>query len=127
MPCPPPMHMVMSAYLPPVRRSSYSALTARMVPVAAIGCPRETPLPFGLVRSGGSPSSADDRKCLRGESLVHLEQVDVIDLEVRAVEHLPHRGHRAHAHDPRLHPGVAVGDEPPKGGLPVVLGELPVS
>lgn len=29
----------------------------RIVPVAPIGWPIETPLPFGFVRSGGSPSS----------------------------------------------------------------------
>ena len=57
MPCPPPMHIVTSACLPPVRRSSYRALTARMAPVAPIGCPSEMPLPFGLVRSPGRPSS----------------------------------------------------------------------
>src|SRR5215471_12471367 len=57
MPCPPPMHIVTSAYRPPVRRSSYRALTVRMAPVAPIGWPREMPLPFGLVCSGGSPSS----------------------------------------------------------------------
>ena len=124
MPCPPPMHMVISAYLPPVRRSSYSALTARMVPVAAIGCPRETPLPFGLVRSGGRPSSRMTASACAAKASFTFEQVDVIDLEARAVEHLPHRGHRAHAHDPWLDPGVAVGDEPPERALPVVLGEL---
>ena len=32
MPCPPPMHIVLSAYLPPVRLSSYSDLTTRMAP-----------------------------------------------------------------------------------------------
>jgi len=50
MPWPPPMHIVTSAYLPPVRLSSYSALTVRIAPVAAMGCPSEMPLPFGLVR-----------------------------------------------------------------------------
>src|ERR1700722_6191275 len=57
MPCPPPMHMVTSAYLPPVRRSSYSALTVRMAPVAPIGWPSAMPLPFGLTRSAGGPRS----------------------------------------------------------------------
>src|SRR5439155_26403913 len=37
MPCPPPMHSVTSAYLPPIRRSSYSAFTTRMQPVAPTG------------------------------------------------------------------------------------------
>src|SRR3984957_1057406 len=57
MPWPPPMHIVTSAYRPPVRRSSYSALTVRIAPVAPIGCPSETPLPFGLVRSGGQAAA----------------------------------------------------------------------
>jgi len=36
MPCAPPMHIVTSAYLRPVPRKSYRALTTRMAPV---GCP----------------------------------------------------------------------------------------
>ena len=40
-----------------MRFSSYSALTVRMAPVAATGCPSEMPLPLGLVRSSGRPSS----------------------------------------------------------------------
>src|SRR5437868_2841298 len=57
MPCPPPMHMVARAYRPSVRLSLYRDLTARMAPVAPMGWPREIPLPFGLVRSGGRSSS----------------------------------------------------------------------
>ena len=82
------MHIVTSAYRPPVRRSSYSALTTRMAPVAPIGCPSEMPLPFGLVRSGGQAELADHGQRLRGERLVHLEHVDVVDLQPRAVEYL---------------------------------------
>ena len=51
------MHIVFSAYLPPVRLSSYSDLTTRMAPEAPTGWPREIPLPFGLVRSDGRSSS----------------------------------------------------------------------
>src|SRR5690348_15623619 len=40
MPWPPPMHMVTKPYRPPVRRSSYSAFTTRIAPVAPIGCPK---------------------------------------------------------------------------------------
>jgi hypothetical protein len=36
-PCPPPMHMVTSANLPPMRSSSYSALIVKMAPVAPTG------------------------------------------------------------------------------------------
>src|SRR6185437_4726951 len=56
-PCPPPMHMVTSAYFPPILRSSCKALTVTMAPVAPRGCPREIPLPFGFVFSGGNSSS----------------------------------------------------------------------
>src|SRR4029078_10099620 len=41
-PWPPPMHIVTTAYLPPVRCSSESALTVSRAPAAAIGGPRHT-------------------------------------------------------------------------------------
>ena len=119
MPCPPPIHIVTSAYRPPVRCSSYSALTVRMEPVAPIGWPSEMPLPFGLVRSAGQAQLAHDRECLRSERLVDLEHVDVLDLEAGPLQHRTHRRHRADAHDPRLHAGVAVGHQPAHG-LPAV-------
>src|SRR5918993_3635860 len=53
MPWPPPMHMVTRARRPPVRLSSYRALTVRMQPVAPMGWPSDTPEPLGLVRSSG--------------------------------------------------------------------------
>ena len=37
MPCPPPMHMVIKAFDPPMRSSSYSALTVIIQPVAPTG------------------------------------------------------------------------------------------
>jgi len=39
-PCPPPMHIVRSEYLPPVLRSSYRALTVRMASMMRSPSPR---------------------------------------------------------------------------------------
>src|SRR6266487_4424224 len=57
MPWPPPIHILTRAYLPPMRLSSYRALTTNIQPVAPIGWPREMPLPFGFVRSNGKSRS----------------------------------------------------------------------
>src|SRR5258708_14227851 len=54
---------------------------------------------------------ADDRQGLRRKRLVHLEHVDLVDLQSGPVKHLPDRRYRADPHDPRLDAGVAVGDE----------------
>ncbi len=56
MPWPPPMHMVQSARLPPVRSSSYSALTIRIAPVAPTGWPSAMAPPFGFTLAGSRPS-----------------------------------------------------------------------
>jgi len=53
MPCPPPMHTVTSARLPPVRSSSYRAFTVRMHPVTPIGS-SDTP----TSRSPAMPASS---------------------------------------------------------------------
>src|SRR2546423_368160 len=44
---------------------------------------------------------------LGGEGLVHLEDVDLVQLEAGPVEDVAGGRNRAHAHDPRLHAGVA--------------------
>ena len=51
-----------------------------------------------------------DGERLGGERLVHLEQVDVIQLEVGPLQELTHRGYRPDAHHPRLDTGVSVGE-----------------
>ena len=57
MPCPPPTHMVTSAKRPPVRCSSWIALTASTAPEAPIGWPSAIAPPFGLTffMSSSSP------------------------------------------------------------------------
>src|SRR5580692_5411540 len=65
---------------------------------------------------------AGDGERLRGERLVHLEHVDVVDLEVGPLEDLAHRGYRSDAHDAWLHAGVAVGHEPADGLAGVPFG-----
>ena len=48
-PWPPPTHIVRSAAPPPIRRSSWRALTARIPPVAPMGWPSEIPEPLMLM------------------------------------------------------------------------------
>lgn len=48
-PCPPPIHIVINPYCPPIRCNSYIVLITRMVPVAPIGWPKLIPEPFTLV------------------------------------------------------------------------------
>ena len=45
---------------------------------------------------------------LRGERLVHLEHVDLVQLQAGLLQHLPDGRHRADAHDPGLDARVAV-------------------
>src|SRR5262245_18306239 len=45
---------------------------------------------------------ADDDEALRRESFVELDEVDVGDLDTRALEQLAHRGHRADPHHARV-------------------------
>ena len=85
--------------------------------MAPIGWPREIPLPFGLVVRVQA-QLAGDGDGLGGEGLVDLDQVDVVELHVGPVEHLAHRRDRAHAHDPRVHAGVAYATSRPSGSSP---------
>ncbi len=79
--------------------SSYSALTARMAPVAPIGWPSPiaTAVRIGPLR--GRSKFPHDGQRLRGERLVHLDHIQIIHAHARAVQHRAHRRHRAHAHD----------------------------
>src|SRR5712691_9899338 len=54
---------------------------------------------------------ADDRQCLRGERLVDLEQVDILQLQACTFEDLAHGWHRTNAHIARLHASVRVGHQ----------------
>ena len=56
-------------------------------PVAPIGWPSEMPEPFGLTRSGEAELRGP-RPRLRGKCLVHLEHIDVVDLQAGALQHL---------------------------------------
>ena len=59
MPWPTPMHIVQSAYLPPVRSNWYIAVVIRRAPLAPRGCPRAIapPLGFTWLASSATPSS----------------------------------------------------------------------
>ena len=69
-----------------MRCSSYSALTVMIAPVAPIGWPSEMPLPFGLTLAGGETEVLGDRAGLRGERLVGLDHVEVVDRQAGPFE-----------------------------------------
>jgi len=70
------------------------------------------------------PELPDHGERLRCEGLVNLEQVDVVQLEAGPLEHRPHRGYRADAHDPRLHASVGIRDEPARWRAPTPFGMI---
>ena len=61
--------------------------------------------PLTLSFSCGIPELAHARQHLRGERLVDLDQVDVVDRQPGALERLPAGGDRAHAHVGRVDAG----------------------
>src|SRR5215471_15083479 len=68
------------------------------------------PAAVGVGPLGRQAQLTDDGERLGGEGLVHLEEVDLVELEAGPVEHLAGRGHGTHAHDPRLNPRAAAND-----------------
>ena len=67
--------------------------------------------PLRLTRSGSRPRRREHRQGLRGEGLVQLDDVDVVEREAGPRERLRHRLHRADAHDLGRHARHGVGDE----------------
>src|SRR4029450_8219401 len=65
---------------------------------------------------------AHDRQRLRGERLVDLEHVDVLDLDPLLVQHRAHGRRRPDTHVARPDPGEPVGHQPPQGRQPALLG-----
>ena len=82
-------------------------------PVAASGWPHAIAPPYGLRRgsSGATPMPSHQRQHLHREWLVQLEEVDVVDRQPGALEHLLGRRHRSEAHEVRLDAGIGEADE----------------
>jgi hypothetical protein len=108
-PCPPPMHMVISAVRPPVRSSSCSAFTTRIAPSRRPDGRAQWP------RHWGSPGRVEiqraaDGKGLGGEGLVrfhHVEDCALIPSFLAQAPALPGSGQcpslsgqRRHGHSP---------------------------
>ena len=91
---------VATARCPPRSPSSSAAASASRAPLAPSGCPSAIAPPFGLTcsASSGSPARAAPQG-LRGEGLVELDDVDVVDLQPGPVEQLAGGGLGTDAHD----------------------------
>jgi hypothetical protein len=86
MPCPPPIHMVVSA--PATGPAQLiQGLDGRDGAGGADRVPRDTPLPLGW-SARGQAEFTDDGEGLGGEGPVHLEQVDLVELETGPVSTL---------------------------------------
>ena len=74
-------------------------------PVMPNGWPIEIEPPLTLSFSGSMPEAVAAVDDLRGERLVQLPHVDVVDLQAVTLQQLGHREHRADAHLVRLAAG----------------------
>ena len=103
MPWPTPMHIETRAYLPPVRSSWRTAVSAMREPDAPSGCPSAIAPPFGLSRlsSRRELESLTAGEHLRCERLVDLDDVHVLEVEAGALQRLLRSRHRPEAHDAR--------------------------
>src|SRR6266700_3232761 len=77
----------------------------------------------GVRPLGGKVELAHDSQRLRRERLVHLEQIDLVDLQAGLVQYRTDGGHGTHAHDPWLHAGVAVRHQASDRSQPARVGE----
>ena len=68
--------------------------------------------PLTLTRSGLEPQLAHDGERLRGERLVQLDEVEIVDRHARARKQLADRGNRPDTHHPRIDSGNCARDEP---------------
>ena len=114
-PMPPPMQSVMSAVLLPVRSSSSSAVPRIMAPVAPSGWPIAIAPPLTLTLFGVEVERLAKAQHDRGESLVDLEQVDVVDRHARARKHLFRHVDWAGQHDRRLRADIGERAHPRPG------------
>ena len=94
-PRPPPQHIVTSARCFPERSSSWMALVSRTVPVPPSGCPSAIAPPLGLTRVMSATDGTLPAEHNRRERLVDLDQVDVVDRELVALEQVLGGGDRA--------------------------------
>ena len=112
---------------PPRRFSSCSRCVVIRAPVAPSGWVSAIAPPFDVdLRSRSRPSSSLDRYVLRGEGLVDLDQIDVVQGEAGLVQRLARRGRRPDPHDARWDPGDGPRDEAAHGREAVGRRELGV-
>ena len=81
------------------RRSSYISVISSRVPVAPSGCPSAMAPPLTLTLLRSRPSSFSTARYLRRERFVHLDQVDVVQLQPGFLQRDARRRNRARAHD----------------------------
>ena len=96
-PCPTPTQSAAIPYRPPRRRNSQTSVVMRRAPEQPAGGRWRSPR---RSRSAAPPRSqlADAGEDLRGESLVDLDQVDLVERQAAGVQRPPDRRHRPHAH-----------------------------
>ena len=109
MPWPPPTHIVSRPNCLSWNCSELISVVVIRAPVMPNGWPTAIAPPLTLSLSSSMPEVAGRRDHLRGERLVDLDQVDVVDGHAGAGERLPGRLDRAEAHDLRGQPGDAGG------------------
>ena len=85
-PCPPPEQMAATPSPPPRRRSSCTSVPTMRAPEAPIGWPRAIAPPLTLTLSSAHAEHPHRVQRDRGERLVDLEQVDVLDREAGLLE-----------------------------------------
>ena len=104
---PPPMHSVARPFLASRFCISYSSVTSTRAPDAPIGWPSAIAPPLTLTLSGVPAEILVDRAGLRGEGLVGLDQVEVVDRPAGLLQRHARGRDRPGAHDRRIDPGGA--------------------
>ena len=90
---------------------SYSSVVVSLAPVQPSGWPSAIAPPLTFSRSGSIGSSLQAGEHLRGERLVQLDEVDLIERQPGQLQHLPDRRHRADAEALGLDAGGRERDE----------------
>src|SRR5271156_6611561 len=75
-----------------------------------------------MERIAGNTEFAQHRESLRGERLVQLDDVHLLNGQASERKNLARRGYRADAHYPRSHAGSRTGDHPAQGLQPIAFG-----
>ena len=123
MPWPTPMHIVHSAYRPPVRRSWCAAVAARRAPEAPSGMAQGDGAAVGIEALGvvRQAEGAQHGQGLGREGLVEFDDIEITQGKPGPGQDLADSGHGANAHDARLHAGDRHGHDPCQGNQAVAL------